>query len=1259
MARKKFFDHLLEIRKKAKEKLITQLKNHQTPSNQATKSNFFVWMPIFFACGCIFYFSFDRSFFANYFPLATCLVASIPLIFFNRKSLLSLLFLSITLFLAGGFYAMSYDKFFFNYQRISGKAYLIGEGEIINVKKFQNPRNHLDGVTLLVAPTYLKKPQGKEVDKFHSKEIKEDAKKDRETSSDKDKKVRKRTKKHAKKGAKKKVKKTKKLHKTKANKESDGQAKPLTCDNFKAITDSDSLSSDNSSQNLEKKDSDENHSSKYNNFSQIGSALSSQENLEMADLHNAQEKCRKKTRRKKKKIKITQESSLANPSFLPLSNQDNPSYSKTQPQDEDQNLDAKAKLEKFDNEPNLRVDSFKENVINPNFSHTFVQEDLVNPGPSNFSKIDLQRSVEDYVEKNPKKHRQKKSAKNVRLAQASQKKFLESFVNIPDLTEIDRRFLDLKNSSAALIWQEIDDGYYLKNPPPLISINLSKNGDYKTNDVIRFYAYLNSPKQKEFEEEFDFEFDAKMKGIGGFGFSIGRPEIISKNQKNENWIIPNLIEDLKHFLKQNSHLVNLNLGESEENGIKTTFNDKLNLNRNTDPKIIALNIDESVFRANFLNQFFYSLRDKIEKKIRRVFEDQHRQPKSKFYQGDVLNDLKVNNDSFANSHPANALEQEFSANSSLNGFSDTVLQPDQNKGHNFDIGGVAMALLIGDQSQISQPKLDDIRNSGLAHLLSISGFHLSIASAIFFMAIRYAISRNEKITLNFNIKKIAAIFAIFASYFYLRIANSPIPAQRAFLIVFVVMLGILFDRKFHNLRALAVAFLLIVLTNPLSLFNISFQLSFSAVLMLASYYENLRPRLFPDTKLQLASGLITTFLSKARQYLIEIVFLSFLIQLASLPFLMHTFRNVAPLSFLANMMAIPLTSFVIMPLGFLGLFLMPLSLEFLALKPMGVGIDLMLKIAEFFGKFEISKLKTPHLPSEGLVIAVFGLLLFCLSRNRFGKICGFLIFIASFAAVGFQSKPALIFDGTQKFFAIYENSQDKKSGELFFSKSLRESKRNKAWLDHFDEKNFKVIRNCDKQDETETNLPKLPELAIKIGEIEIKPSQQILSKTKSKKKAGKKELGSEVLNQKEDEEKNSQNYDEALNHNGLQSKEATTNEDLQMNNEEKVEDEKFAKIPPQSHSKSCQKCNSSLCLLSFRQDEIIKKILILTKRNQVTKICSDKFLGDIDVVINMTGRFNLPDCIQRSQKILVIDNQDFLRGKNVEILPEMRLKQIH
>ncbi len=366
-----------------------------------------------------------------------------------------------------------------------------------------------------------------------------------------------------------------------------------------------------------------------------------------------------------------------------------------------------------------------------------------------------------------------------------------------------------------------------------------------------------------------------------------------------------------------------------------------------------------------------------------------------------------------------------------------------------DEKAIALAFLIGDQNQISKDLMAKIRNCGLAHLLSISGFHLALAGTIFFAATRFILSRSEYLALNFDLKKIAAILALFATYFYLQLAASPLPAQRAFVMILFAFGALVAGEKLNSKRSVIFAAFALILLNPYALFNISFQLSFAAVMVLVAYYEY--------KKNLLEKKYSHHFLSRFFAYFLDIIFLSVLIQIATLPFLMHSFQSVALLGLTANIIAIPLTSFFIMPLGFGALFLMPFSLEKPILFLMGKGIFLLEKITIFIASINYSHLTSPQLPSVAVVIAAIGLLMICFHKNEI-RYAGIIIFLLSFLTIFTDKKPAFLFEKNQKFFAIYSE----KDG-LIFSRNLKPSKQRQSWMKAMDEHNFQSLENFSDQ----------------------------------------------------------------------------------------------------------------------------------------------------------------------------------------------------
>ncbi|MDP6700639.1 MAG: ComEC/Rec2 family competence protein, partial [Candidatus Latescibacteria bacterium] len=155
-------------------------------------------------------------------------------------------------------------------------------------------------------------------------------------------------------------------------------------------------------------------------------------------------------------------------------------------------------------------------------------------------------------------------------------------------------------------------------------------------------------------------------------------------------------------------------------------------------------------------------------------------------------------------------------------------------------GAIAAALITGDRSAIPPPVIEAMRDSGLAHLLAISGLHMGLVAATIFFALRVLLALWEQGTLQYPVKKWAAVAAITGSFGYLLLSGMTIPTQRAFLMTGLVLLAVILDRTAISLRLVAWAAMIILLFMPESILGASFQMSFAAVVLLVAAYETLR-----------------------------------------------------------------------------------------------------------------------------------------------------------------------------------------------------------------------------------------------------------------------------------------------------------------------------------------------------------------------------------------------------------------------------------
>jgi len=290
-------------------------------------------------------------------------------------------------------------------------------------------------------------------------------------------------------------------------------------------------------------------------------------------------------------------------------------------------------------------------------------------------------------------------------------------------------------------------------------------------------------------------------------------------------------------------------------------------------------------------------------------------------------------------------------------------------------GGIAAALLTGDRGGIPKDTLAAIRDSGLAHLLAISGLHLSLVALILFFGVRAGLALFEPLALRRPIKKWAAVIALVGAFGYLLLTGATVPTQRAFIMLAIVLLGVLVDRVAISMRMVAWAATVILLLAPENLLSVSFQMSFAAVIALVAIYETLResapgwrsdPRWHRRIVLYVGAVALTTIVAGA----------------ATGPFAVFHFNRLAGYGIAANLIAVPITAFWIMPWGLAALLLTPFGLEQLALVPMGWGIDAVVGTATTVADWPGAVALLPAMPSFGLLSISLGGLWLALWRGR-------------------------------------------------------------------------------------------------------------------------------------------------------------------------------------------------------------------------------------------------------------------------------------
>lgn len=290
-------------------------------------------------------------------------------------------------------------------------------------------------------------------------------------------------------------------------------------------------------------------------------------------------------------------------------------------------------------------------------------------------------------------------------------------------------------------------------------------------------------------------------------------------------------------------------------------------------------------------------------------------------------------------------------------------------------GTVMAALMTGNRDAIPPEILAEFRAAGMAHLLAISGLHMTLVAGLIYLLTRRVLALVPALAVAHPIKKWAACAGLLAAVCYVLLVGSPVPTVRSVLMTGLVMTAILVDRNPFTLRTVAFAAFLLLLVRPDSLLGASFQMSFAAVTALIAAFETLEPR-WARWRAQVGGpwrwGL----------YLLALMTSSLVASLATTPFSIFHFNAMANYGPLANMIAVPLTAWWVMPWAVVAFAAMPLGLEPGPLLLMSWGVEGLLALAAFTARQPGAVTDLAAFPLSALVILTLGALWLCLWRGR-------------------------------------------------------------------------------------------------------------------------------------------------------------------------------------------------------------------------------------------------------------------------------------
>ena len=272
-----------------------------------------------------------------------------------------------------------------------------------------------------------------------------------------------------------------------------------------------------------------------------------------------------------------------------------------------------------------------------------------------------------------------------------------------------------------------------------------------------------------------------------------------------------------------------------------------------------------------------------------------------------------------------------------------------------DFGGVINALIIGDRSFIKDSNWVLFKATNTTHLSVISGLHIGLISGFVFLLAQFLWRRCQYCCQRMPAQVLGAYFGLISAFLYALIAGFSIPTGRAFIMASVVFISLIL-RRHHNVWQLyGLALILVLANNPLSIFSVGFWLSFYVVGVIIYGVKQ----------------------HQDKSWLFRLLYIQLLISVATLPLIAWFFASGSLLSPVANLIAIPIFSFIITPLSLIGALLMliglsyPAELSFMVANQALAGLGYFLALLQQFEFNQWHYTQTQTLDLILFVLAVF------------------------------------------------------------------------------------------------------------------------------------------------------------------------------------------------------------------------------------------------------------------------------------------------
>lgn len=281
-----------------------------------------------------------------------------------------------------------------------------------------------------------------------------------------------------------------------------------------------------------------------------------------------------------------------------------------------------------------------------------------------------------------------------------------------------------------------------------------------------------------------------------------------------------------------------------------------------------------------------------------------------------------------------------------------------------DIGALSTALLFGFRGALPENLADNFRSSGLAHMLAISGLHMALFVGGLYAWVRLALACLPRLGQNIDIRKPAALIALAGALAYLLLSGASFATQRAFIMIGCLFVAIILRRPAITIHTACVSAFIILLFEPSALRSAGFLMSYAAVISLIVFYQWWQ-KLFAHRSTQ-KSSLMRSLLF----YFIGLSLTSIVAGFASGLISVYYFERVASLGLVANLLAMPVFAFWVMPFLALSFLLLNTPAFGPTLYLAGIGLELIARIAGWVSELPGAVIPIAALPDSYIAIVI-------------------------------------------------------------------------------------------------------------------------------------------------------------------------------------------------------------------------------------------------------------------------------------------------